>query len=131
MTKRKFEDIARYIDTLKLSIYGTSKTVYEEMMGGLDYDKALGYILGFIDFQKKIASSVYIIANFIVMEANAHQLEDWIKYWEARVNEVYAWKPHNFTDGRQYRDIAGKKQKTCGRPLDGPLNIASNGEAHV
>jgi len=131
MTQGKFDDITKYIDTLKLSIYGTNKTVYEEVMSGLDYDKALGNILGFIDYQEKGRSPVYIIANFIVMDENKHQLEEWIEYWEPRVNEVYAWKPHNYTDGRHYRDITGKEQKSCGRPLDGPLNIASNGDVHV
>ena len=131
MTKKKFEDVAKYIDTLKLSIYGMDKKIYEEVMGGLDYDKAIGNILAFQDYQNNNNSSVYVIANYIVMDENKHQYEDWINFWEPRVDEVYAWKPHNYVDGRKYRDISGQKQKTCGRPLDGPLTIAVNGDAHV
>ncbi len=41
------------------------------------------------------------------------------------------WKPHNYIDGRKYRDIKGQKQTSCGRPLGGPLNIAVSGKAHV
>ena len=33
--------------------------------------------------------------------------------------------------GANTGDITGQEQKTCGRPLEGPLNIAVNGEAHV
>ena len=65
------------------------------------------------------------------MEENKHEFDDWINFWEPKLSEVYAWAPHNYVDGRNYRDISGQEQKTCGRPLQGPLNIAVNGEAHV
>ena len=70
-----------------------------------------------MDVEKK----VYTVGNFIKMPENQHEIQDWINLW----------KPHNYIDGRKYRDISNKKQTTCGRPLEGPLNIAVNGKAHV
>ena len=77
------------------------------------------------------SKKVYTIGNFIKMKENEHQLQDWINIWEQKLSEVYVWKPHNYVDGRKYREIKGQKQTSCGRPLAGPLNIAVNGKAHV
>ena len=65
------------------------------------------------------------------MKENEHEMKEWINIWEPRLSEVCVWQPHNYIDGRKYRDIKNKEQKTCGRPLEGPLNIAVNGKAHV
>ncbi|SVE60518.1 uncharacterized protein METZ01_LOCUS513372, partial [marine metagenome] len=78
MIPRKFENTLEYIDTLKFSIYGTTKDVYEEMMEGCDFEKSMSNILGYLEFQDGSSSPAYTIANYIVMEENAHQLQDWI-----------------------------------------------------
>ncbi len=131
MNKRKWEDIAKWVDILKFSIYGMSKEVYEKVMANVKYDRAYGNILGFLELNKQNNNKVYTIGNYIVMEENKHEFQEWIDFWEPKLSEVYAWKPHNYVDGRKYRDISGQEQKTCGRPQQGPLNIAVNGEAHV
>ncbi len=131
MNKRKWEDIAKWVDILKFSIYGMSKEVYEKVMANVKYDRAYGNILGFLELNKQNDNKVYTIGNYIVMEENKHEFQEWIDFWEPKLSEVYAWKPHNYVDGRKYRDISGQEQKTCGRPQQGPLNIAVNGEAHV
>jgi|TARA_Y100000310_G_C20641420_1_gene794139 hypothetical protein len=131
MSKNKWKDTVELIDILKLSNYGMSKEVYEEVMGGINYDIAHRNILGFLEENKKADNKVYTVGNYIVLDENKHELDDWIKFWEARLSEVYVWKPHNYLYGRNYRDISGEKQRTCGRPLEGPLNIAVDGAAHV
>lgn len=131
MNKIKWQDILQMVDILKFSIYGMSKEVYEKVMANVKYDKAYGNILGFLELNEKNDNKVYTIGNYIVMEENEHEFDDWINFWEPKLSEIYAWKPHNYVDGRKYRDISGKEQKSCGRPQQGPLNIAVNGEAHV
>ena len=79
----------------------------------------------------EVENKVYTVGNFIKMEENKHEMQEWIDTWQPKLSEVYVWKPHNYLDGRKYRDISNKKQTTCGRPLEGPLNIAVNGKAHV
>lgn len=131
MNKRKWENIVKWVDILKFSIYGMSKEVYEKVMANVKYDRAYNNILGLLELNKKHDNKIYTIGNYIVMEENKHEFDDWINFWEPKLSEVYAWSPHNYVDGRNYRDISGQEQKTCGRPLQGPLNIAVNGEAHV
>ena len=131
MNKKKWDKILEYVDILKFSIYGTSKEVYEKVMANVKYDRAYKNILGLLEENKKLSNKVYTIGNYILMDENKHEFEDWIDFWQPKLSEVYAWKPHNYVDGRTYRDISGKEQKTCGRPLEGPLNIAVNGQAHV
>ncbi len=131
MTPNKFEHILNYIDTLKFSIYGTTKDIYEQMMSGCNFNKSISNILQYLDFQSDSQRKAYTVANFIVMDENAHQMQEWIDFWEPKMDEVFVWKPHNWVDGRDYRDMSGMTQSTCGRPLEGPLNIASNGDVHV
>lgn len=127
MGPKFFDGVVKYIDIVKYSIYGTTKEVYEPIMGGIKFEKSMKNIEDFLKFNKK---KVYTIGNFINLEENKHQKEEWIKLWEPKLNEVYVWMPHNYIDGRNYRDISQKKQSSCGRPLDGPLNVAVSGKAH-
>ena len=52
------------------------------------------------------------------------------RYWEEKADAIEIWKPHNFGDGRDYRqryeEVAFKN--TCGRPENGPLQIQWDGE---
>ena len=129
MITRYHEDILKYVDILKFSIYGTTPEVYKLAMGGLSFEKSMRNIDEFLSLDR--LKKVYTIGNFIEMPETKHQTKEWIEIWEKKLSEVYVWKPHNYTDGRKYRDIKGQKQTSCGRPLDGPLNIAVSGKAHV
>ena len=129
MISRYHEDILKYVDILKFSIYGTTPEVYKLAMGGLSFEKSMRNIDEFLSLDR--LKKVYTIGNFIEMPETKHQTKEWIEIWEKKLSEVYVWKPHNYTDGRKYRDIKGQKQTSCGRPLDGPLNIAVSGKAHV
>tara|TARA_B100000676_G_C17908635_1_gene748780 strand:+ start:143 stop:1069 length:927 start_codon:yes stop_codon:yes gene_type:complete len=131
MTPNKLDDIIEHVNILKFSIYGCTKDVYEKVMQNVNYDRAMKNIHALLSRNAAEGGPIYTQGNFILLDENSHQMDDWIEYWEPRLSEVYVWKPHNYLDGRQYRDISGKPQKTCGRPLEGPLNIAVNGDAHV
>lgn len=129
MREKYFEEILENVDILKFSIYGNTKKTYEKVMGGIKFQKSIRNILKFLNFDKD--SKVYTMGNFILMPEVKHEMQRWINFWEPKLSEVYVWKPHNYTYGRNYRDISGRKQKTCGRPLEGPLNVAVDGKAHV
>ncbi len=128
MQPKYFEDIVKYIDIMKFSIYGVSPEIYKKTMGGLSYEKSMRNLLAFLESNK---NKVYTVGNFVKLPENEHEMQDWINFWEPKLSEVSVWKPHNYLDGRKYRDISNAKQTTCGRPLEGPLNIAVNGKAHV
>ena len=129
MQPKYFDNILKYVNILKFSIYGTSPEIYKITMGGLGYEKSMRNIHQFLEMDNK--KKVYTIGNFIKLKENQHELKDWINTWEPKLSEVYVWEPHNYIDGRKYRDIKNKKQVSCGRPKEGPLNIAVNGKAHV
>ena len=129
MVEKYHEQILQYVDILKLSIYGVTKDVYENVMGGIKFEKSYKNINSFLS--KDINQKVFTIGNFIIMNENKQQMRNWISYWEPKLSEVYVWQPHNYVDGRSYRKIDKNSQRTCGRPLEGPLNIAVNGKAHV
>lgn len=129
MTPKYHDDILRYVDILKFSIYGTTKAVYEKVMGGIKFEKSYENIIQFLNKNKN--KIVYTEGNFILMDENKDEMDEWISFWESKLSEIYVWKPHNYVDGRNYRKLDKSIQKSCGRPLEGGLNVAVDGNAHV
>ena len=99
------------------------------MMGGIKFEKNIKNILKFLKFDKD--NKVYTMGNYILMDETKSEMNRWIDFWEKKLSEVYVWKPHNYIYGRSYRDISNQKKTSCGRPLEGPLNVAVDGKAHV
>lgn len=124
MTPDKYDDIVEYIDALKISVYGVSKRVYEEChRGNLTFEQTYSNILGLLERDRK----PYTIALITLTRENEQEKDDWIDFWETRVDEVYVWLPHNWTGYRSYRVIDHSNQKSCGRPLNGPLYVHIDG----
>ena len=69
----------------------------------------------------------YTIGLLVIVDSNKHEMDDWIKFWEPKLNEVFVWLPHNWVDARKYRAVDHSKQVSCGRPFNGPLYIAADG----
>lgn len=132
MTPDKYDDIIKYIDMLKISIYGLSKETYEKSHRGvLKYEKTLPNILGFLEKTKGLQKRPHIAGLFVATDINKHETEDWIKFWEPKLDEVFAWMPHNFGGSRSYRKIDLSKLVSCGRPLNGPLYIHIDGKVSM
>jgi len=57
-------------------------------------------------------------------------MEAFRAFWEPRADAIEMWKPHNFGDGRSYRERhqTVELKTTCGRPENGPLQIQWDGE---
>lgn len=128
MTPEKYDNVAKYIDTLKISIYGLSKGVYEKChRGSLDRDVSYANILGFLEKIKGLKKKPYIIGLLVVTDDNKNEMKDWIKYWEPKLNEVFVWLPHNFSDAKEYRKIDRSKVVSCGRPLKEPIYVHADG----
>jgi radical SAM protein with 4Fe4S-binding SPASM domain len=68
--------------------------------------------------------------SWLVLPENKDDTDLFNEYWEHKADAIEIWKPHNFGDGRSYRqryDDVGIKT-SCGRPENGPLQIQWNGE---
>ena len=62
------------------------------------------------------------------MEKNKHQVDDFKEMWIGKADDVSIWKPHNWSNGRNYRIPDVNKSKiTCGRPQRGPVQVQWNG----
>ena len=123
MTPDKYDDVVKYIDALKISVYGVTKETYEKChRGSVTYEKTYDNILGLLERKEK----PYTIGLLTLTKDNEKEKEDWIKYWKPKLDEVYVWLPHNFAGNMNFRTI-DPKQKTCGRPLNGPLYVHIDG----
>ncbi|KKN73872.1 hypothetical protein LCGC14_0396740 [marine sediment metagenome] len=122
MTPDKYDDVCKYIDSLKISVYGVSKEAYEASHRTLTYETTRDNILGLLERKDK----PYTIGLLTLSDDNRHEMEDWIAYWQPKLDEVYVWLPHNFGGLMDFRTI-NKPQVSCGRPFNGPLYIHLDG----
>jgi len=119
------------LDELRLSFYGMRKETYESVMVGLDFDVTMSNVLSFLELRKELGSRrPRLEISWLVLPENQEDTELFQEFWEPKIDAIEIWKPHNFGDGRSYRqryDDIGIKN-TCGRPENGPLQIQWNGE---
>lgn len=122
----KWLKVVKYVDILKLSIYGVTKETYEAFhRGRLKYEESMSNILGFLSFKGK--GTPHTVGLFLETDLNGHEREAWLRRWEPTLDEVMIWKPHNWVNGRHYRDLDYRRQVSCGRPENAPLYIHSDG----
>lgn len=126
--KNILSNIVRYLDMLKISIYGVTKNTYEKVHRGRcsynNFKKNLDYLLSI----KK--DSQYLIGSFLCIEENEKELADWITIYEPLFDEIIVWKPHNWLY-KNYRKVTEEKQQSCGRPFNGPPYISVDGSVSV
>ena len=123
--------ISAGLDELRLSFYGMKKETYEKVMVGLSFDVTMNNLHNFFEIRGQMESKrPRLEISWLVLPENEGDTEEFQAYWEPRADAIEIWKPHNFGDGRSYRDRyddVGMKT-TCGRPENGPLQIQWNGE---
>lgn len=128
MTPDIYDEVIKYVDILKISIYGITKNTYERAhRGSLKFERTMSNILGFLEKIKNSKKKPYAIGLLTVTDINKHEMKDWIKFWEPKLDEVYVWLPHNYGGLKNYRIINHAKQESCGRPFNGPLYVHVDG----
>ena len=125
--KRAWGLIGAGLDECRISFYGMGSETYDTVMRGLEYTKTMQNILHFLDLIRQSGSSMKIMLSYLVMPENAKDTQAFQDFWEPLVDHIEIWNPHNFGDGRDYRERTQEKT-TCGRPKNGPLQIQWNGE---
>ena len=132
LTRKRSERLIKAgLDELRLSYYGMRKESYERVMVGLNFDVTMKNMADFLELREELGSKKpRLKINWLVLPENEADTEPFREYWEPRADAIEIWKPHNFGDGRSYRerydDVAMKN--TCGRPENGPLQIQWEGE---
>ena len=117
------------LDEMRVSFYGMSKETYNAVMQGLDFERTKAKVLEFLRLRDEMGAKTRVQMSYLEMKENAVDTDRFREFWEPKVNALEIWKPHNFGDGRDYRDrLDDSKKTTCGRPENGPLQIQWNGE---
>ena len=126
-TKTSENIIQAGLDKLRISMYGTTKDIYEKIHVGLDYDKILDNVQGLFDAKKRLGrDNPKVEMYFLLLDENKHQMEDFKRKWSDIADDISIWRPHNWSDGRDYRETRQDK-KSCGRPFVGPVQVQWDG----
>jgi hypothetical protein len=119
------------LDELRVSVYGTRPETYNAVMQGLDFHKTIANLTRFLELREELKSKTpKLQVSYLVLEENKDDVGPFREYWEPRADAIEIWKPHNWGDGRDYRErhSSPEMKTTCGRPENGPLQIQWNGE---
>ena len=127
-------DALKYVDILKFSNYGISKKVFEAVhRGSVDYDKALSNIKKVLEMPDGVRP--YTHMQFLVLEENATEVEQWKAYWEHQsVDEIWIWKPVTWSG---YYDTPGwgvinySESIPCNRVFNPALQVKVNGKVSI
>ena len=120
------------LDELRISFYGMNPQSYNSIMQGLDFERTKQKVFGFLELKERHSNKTKIQVSYLEMDENKDETEGFIEFWEGLVDAIEVWRPHNFGDGRDYRERSDETnlliKETCGRPENGPLQIQWNGE---
>ena len=119
------------LDELRLSYYGMRKESYEKVMVGLKFDVTMKNLHDFLDVRTELGSKrPRLEISWLDLPENEGDTPSFQEYWEPLADAIEIWKPHNFGDGRSYRERyeEAAMKNTCGRPENGPFQIQWDGE---
>lgn len=116
------------LDHIRISAHGLRKETFESVHAGLNFSRFIQNVFNFIYANRSYNKRCKISISCIPMHGET--VEEIKKYWESFCDYLEIWRPHNWTDGRQYREVKRKK-RTCGRPFNGPIQINADGKIMV
>ena len=113
---------------IRFSAHGIGAN-YERVHTRLRWNELVSNIDGFVKLNNdKYGHQCTTEVSVIPMHGESvQQIRD---FWESIVDYLEIWRPHNWTDGKDFRPTARKKQ-TCGRPFKGPVQINADGKMMV
>jgi len=85
------------LDAIYFGIDAFTAPTYDKLRVGGDYNKVVSNILYLIELKKKLkANKPEVIVQFVEMEENKHEKEDFIKFWSAqgitvKVRPMVSW----------------------------------------
>ncbi|MFC1546345.1 radical SAM/SPASM domain-containing protein [bacterium] len=126
---KEFEDLG--VNSIRVSIYGYGKESYLKVHGIKNYEIYENLKKNILAISEQKSSTQLLLTYNIVEGVNDADLKEWISFWESKVDLLEVWKPHNWVDAREYRDVAEEKLITCGRPFNGPLQVQVDGTVNM
>ena len=109
---------------IRFSCHGTG-TNYEKVHRGLKWDAVERNIANFLAMNRiKFNNATIVSVSVIPMhKESVYQIR---QYWEKRIDYLEIWRPHNWTDVKDFRKGKPVRQ-TCFRPFSGPLQVNADG----
>lgn len=126
---KKLEDMG--VNSARVSFYGNDPESYARIMGAKGkgvFRKVLDALVEISEIKKNTA--LLLTMNVISSEYDVVP-ESWIDFWKEKVDLIEVWAPHNWVDAVKFRKIQESKMKTCGRPLEGPLQVQVDGTVNM
>lgn len=127
LTEEKCKQAIKYFDTIRISMYGMTKETYEKIHVGLSYETLQSNLTSLFLENNKQKNKTHIIMYFLLMEENQNEMQSFIDTYEKKCSAISIWKPHNWIDGRTFRDLNDNKI-SCGRPQTGPIQVQWDGK---
>lgn len=119
------------LESIRISFYGIEADSYKRVHnvnGKVLFEKVKDSLTQICKMKRR--TNIIFTYN-IVDGANEKDVHEWIKYWEPIADLLEVWKPHNWVNGRNYRTVKKEQLKTCGRPLNGPLQVQVDGTVNM
>ncbi len=128
--------VAAGLSELRISFYGINKQDYEKIMRRGNFDKVTRNLKLLNNTRERFGTqmkskagtqiknpevSIYFL-EFGDGEGLSKESKKFLEFTKPFADYVEVWRPHNFGDGRQYRDVTGEKQ-SCMRMFSGPIQI--------
>ena len=114
-SKRAKKILEAGLDEIRISFYGMGSDTYNTVMQGLDFETTKNGLLKFIKLRDELNFKTKIQISYLTLPENEKDEKYFREFWEPLVDAIEIWRPHNFGDGRDYRDRVETKT-TCGRP---------------
>jgi sulfatase maturation enzyme AslB (radical SAM superfamily) len=125
------EFLLQHVSSIRISLYGLTKETYKKVhrsRNGNPFETIIKQIEWLCDHRKPDQE---VILNYLILDENKHETQDWIKFWENKATRIEVWRPHNWVDGKQYRHQCTHLLPTCGRPFHGPIQVQVDGTVNV
>ena len=113
---------------IRFSVHGVGKKDYERVHRGLKYEQVMANIENFIAENDRRKNRCVTMVTAIPSDRD--DIDAIRQQWETAVDYLEIWEPHNWAGGRDFRTVV-RKNKTCGRPWRGPMQINADGKMMV
>lgn len=123
------KSIYEYVDILKFSHYGYTKSVYESVhRGSLCFEKIKANILRVVNNRD---TKPYVVMNYLDLDLNHHEVQDWIRFWQKQnVDQLDVWEQHNWA-GYEGAIMHSEQSIPCHRVLTRNIAVWVDGDVSV
>lgn len=123
--QRMYDLFLAGLNHIRFSIHGLYDD-YDEIHKGLSFDIVMTNLFSTILLRdNRVTSNCKVSVTGIPMSDDK---QDHLDIWTfAGVDYIELWKPHNWSNVKDYRKKTENRKKSCNRPFRGPLQIQWDG----